>query len=852
MAHTRSGPRGPGNELTHLHDNQSDSESSSEDEEGIPAKAASRSPSKRPSAQFLPPVDTTSYQSSLKRPSATPDLIFYPGPLKKRKVRDSWGNPRGARPYPTPVSTVSTHAALVATDTTSGGGSASGSTTGDEVPAGLINRLNAALHQPLDDKTRWKDETPETPTHQLLGELNPEDEDEAEARIQPENQDEIPQQGDRGTVAETPIPDLANGVGQFDWQQNNALLSGLAEEAAHEREPPISPESSLFVKDMVDEEDDVQSESGSDRVQLTFDQQSHNHTILGPKTGSGYDQDGVDVWDIPQPPEQPQRPEEHAVTDSLEGTRSRTRQNEKRRAPGESPGPQLATVSGVEAGASVDEEDVLHTTDNQQDRSQHGDDQEDAEDHLNRNSDQGSNQGSNQNVERNADDEGSQFDDTGVEEMDDIETGDESYADIELSAEESFGADVQRFRTMHRPNNKEAEIFTGPAADDLIAIHLDQEPLREMCKLMRNTAWTGFKGGWQWRPLSFDDDAKTKPAKTILQLLSKLERLYSAAPKAPHIAEQNEFLHDHADLLSHYFSEIKLAVDNIREQRLASMVQNKSPLNCDAEKRKSMATELVQLVIPMMIHILVQAWSLGGRNWFDMSFTAATTECLRRAVGWIRNLYRPLLVELKRRPLKKRPKNKSKQNSWRETNEAREELEPLIEDLRKVISNAPDELWREERRITREREDRCWSLKRQEEIKLERKLEAEARRRDIEERKTRSLMSMRGIHYPLGSLQDSTPRVLPASPSPRPSPGLSEWSFEQKLYLFRQIQRSCPNLPDMDNICWQLDKTAKDVEDMAAQQLGMMLEAVEPDTSAESRGAEVRRIMHSHRISRRR
>ncbi|KAI3321192.1 hypothetical protein HD806DRAFT_503263 [Xylariaceae sp. AK1471] len=425
-----------------------------------------------------------------------------------------------------------------------------------------------------------------------------------------------------------------------------------------------------------------------------------------------------------------------------------------------------------------------------------------------------------------------------IDESDTDLNGDEN---VDLPAEDSFMRDVDEFNSRQPLYAYDDDVFEGPYVDDIIAIHLDHEPLRQVCKLLSDLSWAGVKGDWQWRHFAYDD-AETAPARALLRMLVKLERLYQASPRAPNLEEQNRFLSEHANMLRYYFHKIKLIVEHIRTQRLEIIEHNAAAQNTNPRKRKRMTRDLVLYVIPMMTHVLASAWGLGGETWFKTSFTSATVELLERALGWVMALHRHLLRELERCPLEENPKTQYQLQSLRKRNAKRKEIGPLLDDLHQVIAAAPDRLAETEVRVKKEFEQRQQQLKREKQLKAQQKLAGEARLASIAERKKRSLLSIHGIHYPLGSSTASS------RPSPSPTSRSTEWSLEEQRFLFKKIQDSFPEPPDLNYLRWELNKTVAETAAMTKQILGKMLAAVKPDQSPDERAAEVRRIMQRSKV----
>ncbi|KAF2966429.1 hypothetical protein GQX73_g7150 [Xylaria multiplex] len=399
-----------------------------------------------------------------------------------------------------------------------------------------------------------------------------------------------------------------------------------------------------------------------------------------------------------------------------------------------------------------------------------------------------------------------------------------SSSDVDQSAvKDSFAHDVATFSTRHTLHPKDDEVFKDPVDEDILAIHLDYEPLKRLCQLLGSVSWAGVRGNWQWRQFDYDD-AETQPARALLPLLEKLDRLYQTAPKAPNLKEQNQFLKKHADMLRYYFHKINMVVEHIRSERLEIPERNDAVLNLDPHKRKRMTRDLVLYVVPMLAHVLASGWGLGGKKWTNTSFTSCAVELLRRALGWIMRLHRRLLGELERDPLEEEPKDPRPRRGWLMRNDRREEIGPLLDNLYEVISTAPDQLAETEVCVKKELQQR------------------QARQASTAEQKKRSLLSIRGIHYRLGPPTSSQPSSTATTRS-------TEWSVEEQRLLFLRIQASFPTCPDLNDLCWELNKTVAQTVAMTEQILEKMLARVLVGYSVEERAAALRRVMDSSGVA---
>ncbi|KAI0849745.1 hypothetical protein F5Y00DRAFT_234675 [Daldinia vernicosa] len=431
------------------------------------------------------------------------------------------------------------------------------------------------------------------------------------------------------------------------------------------------------------------------------------------------------------------------------------------------------------------------------------------------------------------------------EHIDGLSSDDESLSDFDLS-EDGFAQDVAKFRARHPGGYRGSEIFESPQKDDDVAIHIDYSSLRQALRLIGHEAWSGKGRDWHERPFLFDF-MQPGPVRVLLKFLTKLERLLKATPRAPRIIEQNKFLDKYGDLFGYYFSKIKLILRHIRGMKPAKEGLSRSQRNQEIKKHDQLAQDIASLAIPMLFHVLASAWWLGGgRYGNDASFTISTIELLMRILGWIGLLYRPLLRSIRQQSSDTRGEGKGEKGTetqrrkQRLKREKREELEEVLNDLKQVVDAGPDMLEREERR--RDLEHRAEQARLREWEKYEASLMM-----STQERQQRSVSSTRGAHIPLSQSRIPTStRGSSAQGRSRIRPSC-DWSDEEKIFLFKKIQESYPDLLDLDDVRWELDKTLDDTEAMAEELLGLMLEAVSPQQTAADRNAHIQEIMRNYR-----
>ncbi|KAI1801951.1 hypothetical protein F4811DRAFT_531975 [Daldinia bambusicola] len=439
--------------------------------------------------------------------------------------------------------------------------------------------------------------------------------------------------------------------------------------------------------------------------------------------------------------------------------------------------------------------------------------------------------------------------------IDGLSSDDEDLSDFDFS-ENGFAQDLAKFRARYPRGYKDSEIAQKPQDD--LTTHLDPSGLRKALQLMGHDAWSGKGRKWHERPFYFDY-MQPGPVRTLLKLLTKLERLLVAAPKAPLIEEQNKFFDEHNDLLSYYFSKISGIIHHIRKLKPGKKGISRSQRKKEIKKHDQMAKDIASLAIPMLFHVLASAWWLGGGKYgFRASFTISTIELLMRTLGWIGSLYRPLLRAQRQQPDVEEgdeedgeDEETAPRRKYRSIKrQKREELEGILNELKQVVEASPDMLEKEEDRRNQEYHTRQELLERQEEVKAKLKQDEELRMMAIREQQRRSLLSLRGVHIPLSqsrlstSTRESSAQELSQIQTRQ---NANAWSVEEKTYLFKKIQESYPNLLDLDDVRWSLDRTLDDTEAMAEELLGQMLETVRPEQAAVDRNAHVQEIMQNYR-----
>ncbi|RYP10628.1 hypothetical protein DL765_008053 [Monosporascus sp. GIB2] len=416
-----------------------------------------------------------------------------------------------------------------------------------------------------------------------------------------------------------------------------------------------------------------------------------------------------------------------------------------------------------------------------------------------------------------------------------------SPTDVDLSVEESFSRDVELFRNRHVPDEELFEIFESPPEDDLTSIHLHPDFLERALRLMGFKGWTGLRTNWQSK-LSDMATAETTPGRAIIPLLRKLSRLYNAVPNAPYLRDQNIFLAKHSDVITYYFSKIQLVVDHIRTARLGKPSRDASAINRSEEKRNEVAEEIVSLIIPTVLQVLAEAWTLGDDGEGSTQFTASTAEFLTRGIGWANRLYYPALRQLSK---EEEPTKTHAKKEWSGKRRKREEFGPLVDALVDQLQQAPDMLLEKEHAESLREQN----LRRQKQKQLQWERDKQEREQRIREQNQRAYQSI----FPetmAPTLPSLSPSARTTTMMPPPSRLAWQWSHEEREFLFEHLRQSYPKLPDLSGYVRQeLNRDLDDIKRMAGDILRVMLkEACEEagvDMSAADREIEIGDIFRS-------
>ncbi|KAK8085349.1 hypothetical protein PG997_006620 [Apiospora hydei] len=420
--------------------------------------------------------------------------------------------------------------------------------------------------------------------------------------------------------------------------------------------------------------------------------------------------------------------------------------------------------------------------------------------------------------------QGSGQDDT--EDMDidsDVDFEVESNLDIEygdMSPRECLAQDVERFCSR-----------AGDFNDSL---------LFEPPKIINRKGWVGrakdadgrfldwetkLHNDWE-RRLRGGSESVTAVGKVLFHFTEKMERLIRSALIVPSQEKQNRVYREHADFLKYCFSMLHNCIIFIQDQRLSFSKMQSSLSKCK-EKREEMTEEIASLHIPTIFRLLTRIWGPCGKNERRSSFDSFSIQLLARVAGWIEQLYRPFIRELR-----------AMEDSapWKNI---REEFETPMKQLREQLAEAPELLEQEEESQALQKADRQKELRRQEELESQRQQEGdekvEARRRRnqevaqfIRQEQGRKFEGRRSRNEDVPSHQEQQRRERAVSQQVQSSPaaiGVEEtvWRGEEEQVLCEKLITSFstpnPRLPSLHNTATVIGHTREETVDKARELL---------------------------------
>ncbi|KAK7943651.1 uncharacterized protein PG986_012764 [Apiospora aurea] len=439
--------------------------------------------------------------------------------------------------------------------------------------------------------------------------------------------------------------------------------------------------------------------------------------------------------------------------------------------------------------------------------------------------------------------QGSGQDDT--EDMDidsDVDFEVESNLDIEygdMSPRECLAQDVERFCSRAGDFN-DSLLFEPPESPSSTTIFLSSKNLETLRKIINRKGWVGrakaadgtfldwetkLHNDWE-RRLRGGSESVTAVGKVLFHFTEKMERLIRSALIAPSQEKRNRVYREHADFLKYCFSMLHNCITFIQDQRL-SFSKMQSFLSKCKEKREEMTEEIASLHIPTIFRLLTRIWGPCGKNERRSSFDSFSIQLLARVAGWIEQLYRPFIRELR-----------AMEDSapWKNI---REEFETPMKQLRQQLADAPELLEQEEESQALQKADRQKDLLRQKELELQRqqdgdeKVEARRRRNQevvqfIRQEQGRRFEGRRSLNEDVPSHQEEQHRERAVSQQVQSSPaaiGVEEtvWRGEEEHVLCEKLIASFstpnPRLPSLHNTATVVGHTREETVDKARELL---------------------------------
>lgn len=203
-----------------------------------------------------------------------------------------------------------------------------------------------------------------------------------------------------------------------------------------------------------------------------------------------------------------------------------------------------------------------------------------------------------------------------------------------------------------------------------------------MHQIMGRVGWTNRKRNWAKHLArgamrsDHDTPGTTNLGRDMFMYLINLNRALNKIPKAPYFAKQARYLVAHRAELKKAIFETDKLLAKIREQRLAPVGDSDRRANGDLDLRRGMVHDILHYIMPMLVLIVWNTFSLGGVEHDaegratlseEGTFTDTTLEYVVGFSRWINSLMETLELELSVRPFEdesdagKKEKDKSRQ-----------------------------------------------------------------------------------------------------------------------------------------------------------------------------------------------
>ncbi|KAK8044614.1 hypothetical protein PG993_004638 [Apiospora rasikravindrae] len=442
-----------------------------------------------------------------------------------------------------------------------------------------------------------------------------------------------------------------------------------------------------------------------------------------------------------------------------------------------------------------------------------------------------------------------------AEDMDidsDVDFEVESHPDLgddKMSLQERFAQDVERFHFRSRPGDFEDSLLFEPAeTTSSTTIHLSSENVETIRKIIKRKGWVGqakdadgkfldwetkLHNDWK-RKLQNHSESVTAVGNHLCGYAEKVERLVQLAFMAPSQEKRNQMFREHIGFLEHCFFMLEKCIVFIHDQRLPFLKKQGSSSK-STEKLEVMIEEMANFHIPTLFRLLTRIWAPCSKNERRSSFDSFAIQLLARVVGWIEQLYRPFIREVREMEDSASLKN------------TRKEFETPMEQLREQLAQAPELLEQEEKSQATKKAHRQEQLRKQLKKQRERELQmqqeederVEARRRQNQEvarflrqAHERSFKAGRRQNEDALSHQERPRRKRDASQQVHSSPaaiGVEEtvWREEENLVLILKLQDSFstpnPRLPDLYDTATRIGHTPDETVDKAREVLLAMV-----------------------------
>ncbi|KAK6840551.1 hypothetical protein PG995_016305 [Apiospora arundinis] len=409
-----------------------------------------------------------------------------------------------------------------------------------------------------------------------------------------------------------------------------------------------------------------------------------------------------------------------------------------------------------------------------------------------------------------------------------------------LSLQELLAHDVERFRSRRSRGDAfqdDSLLFGPPEGPSSTTIHLSSENVEKLRKTIQKNGWVGRAKDAQGRKLDWEEkllrdrncpESVTAVGKVLIHFGCKVDRLIQLISRIPSPEMRNRVFGEHVDFLHYCFSMIEDCIAFVRDQRLA-FSRKQMPLSESKEKREEMVEEIAALHVPTIFQLLTRIWAPYSKDERRSSFDSFIVSLLARVVGWIEQLYRPFIRDVRAA---------GSSTPWMRV---REEFEIPLQHLREQLAQAPElleekeklealeearrqrqlELQREKRLRMQHEEERRLETRRRQNEDVARLLNYEAGRRpEARRRQNHDAASFTRQQHPIRT-RDASQQVQ-SSPA---ATGIKEtiWRGEEERVLCEKLISSfvfeVPRLPNLRETATLIGHTRDETVDKARELL---------------------------------